>query len=121
MSCYGFKRIIEIHRLGINIVTVHVNHGIRGEEAERDENLPKEFAQANGLEFQSYHVNIPMIAKMAIWSEEEGKRRKDTGFSEKKQSVILMQKLRLHIIWTTRRRLCLCILCVEPDLPGLLE
>ena len=38
------KRIIEIHRLGINIVTVHVNHGIRGEEAERDEKFAKEFA-----------------------------------------------------------------------------
>ena len=39
------KRIIEIHRLDINIVTVHVNHGIRGEEAERDEKFAKEFAR----------------------------------------------------------------------------
>lgn len=69
------KRIIEIHRLGINIVTVHVNHGIRGEEAERDEKFAKEFAQANGLEFQSYHVNIPMIAKNGNMSEEEAGRQ----------------------------------------------
>ena len=69
------KRIIEIHRLDINIVTVHVNHGIRGEEAERDEKFAKEFAQANGLEFQSYHVNIPMIAKNGNMSEEEAGRQ----------------------------------------------
>lgn len=56
-------------------MTVHVNHGIRGEEAERDEKFAKEFAQANGLEFQSYHVNIPMIAKNGNMSEEEAGRQ----------------------------------------------
>lgn len=48
---------------GTKIYAAHVNHGIRGEEAERDEKFCREVAEKYGIPFFSYKVNIPAIAK----------------------------------------------------------
>ena len=45
------------------ILAVHVNHGIRGAEADSDQAFSKEFAEALGIEFKSFYRDIPMLAK----------------------------------------------------------
>lgn len=47
---------------GLNIVAVHVNHGIRGEEAARDAAFAEEFCRELGVEFRLYERDVPQIA-----------------------------------------------------------
>ena len=48
---------------GTKIYAAHLNHGIRGEEADRDERFCKEFAESLGVEFFALHLDIPRMAK----------------------------------------------------------
>ena len=48
---------------GAKIYAAHINHGIRGEEADRDEAFCKSFAEKLGVKFSSIRVNVPQIAK----------------------------------------------------------
>lgn len=48
---------------GARIYAAHLNHGIRGDEADSDEQFCKETASAYNIEFFSEKVNIPQIAK----------------------------------------------------------
>lgn len=50
---------------------VHINHGIRGEEAERDEEFVRSYCEKNGLEFVPFHVDVPKLSKTLKLSEEE--------------------------------------------------
>ncbi len=45
----------------LNITAVHVNHMIRGEEAERDAAFAEKFCIDIGVEFHLYKRNIPSI------------------------------------------------------------
>ena len=56
------------------IVAVHVNHGIRGEEAERDMLFSREFAEKLGIEFLSFKLDIPKIAREGKTGIEEAAR-----------------------------------------------
>lgn len=54
----------------IVLKAVHINHNIRGDEALRDEKFCKEFCQKNGVEFVSFSVDVPALAKEKGISEE---------------------------------------------------
>ena len=56
------------------LLAVHVNHCIRGDEADRDEAFSKGFADALGIEFQSLRINVPEIAKECSTGIEETAR-----------------------------------------------
>lgn len=58
----------------ISIVAVHINHGIRGEEAERDEKFAKSVADNLGITFKVYRLDIPGMAKQRGISEETAGR-----------------------------------------------
>ena len=67
--------------LGIrHICAVHVNHGLRGEEAARDEAYSRHLAESLGVEFRSFHFCVGEAAKRwKMGSEEAGRRiRYDT-------------------------------------------
>ncbi len=57
-----------------NITAVHVNHGIRGDEAKRDEKFSLEFAEALGIEALSYYVDVPTLSKQLTMGIEEAAR-----------------------------------------------
>ncbi|MCC8161559.1 MAG: tRNA lysidine(34) synthetase TilS [Oscillospiraceae bacterium] len=61
--------------LGIELYTAHLNHGIRGEEASRDEKFAKEFSESLGLRCFLKRVDIPRAAKRLGVSEETAGRR----------------------------------------------
>lgn len=56
------------------IEAVHVNHGIRGNEAERDENFSKNFCKNLGIKLTVKRISVPEIAKnLKIGTEEAGR------------------------------------------------
>lgn len=68
------KELISQYGLPMRLVAVHVNHGIRGREALRDENFSKELCRKLEVEFISCSVDVPAIAKRDRLSEEEAGR-----------------------------------------------
>lgn len=63
-------------KLGISkIKGIHIHHGIRGDEADRDLNFSKKFCEKLGVEFVCYYADIPAEAKKTGESIEECARR----------------------------------------------
>lgn len=58
-----------------NLVCVHINHMIRGDEALRDEEFAKKVAEKYGVKFISKRIDIPKIAKEEKLGTEEVARR----------------------------------------------
>lgn len=59
----------------LNITAAHVNHGIRGEEADRDENFVKDFCSSLGVELKILHCDVPSLAKKSGMGLEECGRK----------------------------------------------
>lgn len=62
-------------KFGLNIICAHVNHGIRGTEADRDEAFVRDFCRKNSIGFCSVCYNVPEIASTTGESEELCGRR----------------------------------------------
>lgn len=58
-----------------NILAVHINHMIRGNEALRDEFFCKTICQRYGVKFLSYRVDVPKLAKESKQGIEETARK----------------------------------------------
>lgn len=56
---------------GIIVKAVHVNHNIRGKEAEADELFVRRFCEDRGIELLVYSVDVPSLAKQRKLSLEE--------------------------------------------------
>ncbi len=59
----------------LNIICAHVNHGIRGDEAVRDEKFVENFCRMNSIQFKVESYNIPEIAAKTGESQELCGRR----------------------------------------------
>ncbi|MGO4946152.1 tRNA lysidine(34) synthetase TilS [Blautia sp. Sow4_E7] len=65
-----------------SLCAVHVHHGIRGEEADRDELLVKETCEKWEIPFLAYHYPVPELAKKwKMGLEEAGRKVRQDGFS----------------------------------------
>lgn len=74
--------------LGLNIICAHVHHGIRGEEADRDESFVRDFCNKNRIVFRCAHYNVPEIVKTTGESEELcGRRLRYDFFSSFGESI----------------------------------
>lgn len=62
------------YHLDFKITGVHVNHGIRGEEALRDQKFAEELCRKLDVPFHCYQINVPEMAKEQGMSEEEAGR-----------------------------------------------
>lgn len=60
-----------------NVLALHVNHMIRGEEAERDEKFCRDFCSERGIPFRAVRVDIPMLAKERGTGLEETARNRE--------------------------------------------
>lgn len=60
---------------GMKLYALHVNHMIRGEEADRDEEHCRVICEKYGIEFSAVHINIPEIAEREGLGTEEAARR----------------------------------------------
>lgn len=61
--------------LFLSLGAFHVNHGIRGEEADRDEAFSKELCECFGIPFYGVNVSVPELAKEWQMGLEEAGRR----------------------------------------------
>ncbi|MBR1816185.1 MAG: tRNA lysidine(34) synthetase TilS [Lachnospiraceae bacterium] len=69
--------------LGYSVTAVHINHQIRGEEADRDENFCKNLCDRLGVEFISYHKDIRTYAsEEGLTVEEAGRKFRYRCFDE---------------------------------------
>lgn len=57
------------------ITAVHINHGIRGPEAGRDEEFCRSFCEKSGIDFKLFEVNVPAVSTDTGESCEECARR----------------------------------------------
>lgn len=60
--------------LGVKLAAVHVNHGIRGEEAAADERFVQSLCEAADIPLEIVHCNLELIAKKRKQSMEEAGR-----------------------------------------------
>ncbi len=66
-----------------SVCALHVNHGIRGAEAERDQNFCELFCQERDIPFRVVRVNVPEIAKNeGISAEEAGRKVRYEAFGQ---------------------------------------
>ncbi len=60
---------------GDKLICAHVNHGIRGEEADRDEEFVRDFCRKYSIKLAVKKVNVPEIAaSLSIGTEECGRK-----------------------------------------------
>ena len=62
-------------KYNIKIVVVHVNHGIRGEEARQDEEYVQKLCKERSIDFECVHAKVKELAKQQKLSEEEVGRK----------------------------------------------
>ena len=76
-------RYRECEKTSFPIVAVHINHGIRGSEAERDQSFCKELCDMLGVDLLVREFDIPTIAKESKTGIEEAARQaRYRAFSE---------------------------------------
>ena len=69
--------------MGFDIALVHVNHGIRGEEAERDELFAMELAGRYGVPAKTYYFDVPKMASdKGLTVEEAGRLARKEAFRD---------------------------------------
>jgi tRNA(Ile)-lysidine synthase len=71
------------NRLGITLSVVHLNHGIRGGDADADECFVNSLARSRELDFISERVDVAAEAKRHKWNVEDAGRRLRQSFFER--------------------------------------
>lgn len=67
----------------IYIEVVHINHGIRGDEAKRDMSYVEESCKKWGVNFHGFRYDIPKLSKeLHMSSEEAGRLKRYEAFNE---------------------------------------
>lgn len=71
-SCALLQYLVSLReKLSLHIIACHVNHMIRGAEADRDENFSRELCKSLGVEFRLLKINVPEQAKLRKESTEK--------------------------------------------------
>lgn len=69
--------------LSLNLTAVHINHGIRGDEAKRDADFSRDICKKLGIPFELFEYDCPGIAENCGESVEEcGRRLRYEAFSQ---------------------------------------
>lgn len=81
--CLAHILLNNKEKLGIAVLkAIHIHHGIRGEEADRDLEFCRDFCEKNGIEFVVFKADVPAQAQETGESLEECARRIRYGFFE---------------------------------------
>lgn len=82
-------------KLGITLYAAHLNHCLRGEEADADEEYVKKFCENLNIQFRSKRVNVEKIAKERNLSCESAGREIRYEFFEEFRKEIEAEKVAL--------------------------
>ena len=66
--------LLALHEAGMDVTAVHFNHGIRGDEANADEEWSRNFCAARDIPFISEHLNVPANIRKGESCEEAARR-----------------------------------------------
>lgn len=80
-------------KLGIEVAAAHLNHGIRGAEADRDEAFCSELCKKNGITFVAGHADVPNECKKTGEGLEECARRLRYAFLEETAKKLSCNKI----------------------------
>lgn len=85
-----YKILLELKNyFDIDIIAVHIHHGIRGDEADRDMKFVENMCKNDGVKFKCYKYNVPEYAKANGLSEEEaGRMLRYKAFDEVAKELI---------------------------------
>lgn len=85
-SVFMLSLLLEIkEEYDLKIIVSHVNHGLRGEEAKRDEEFVKDLAEDNKLIYEVKHIDMVGYAKEnSLTCEEAGRKLRYAFFEELK-------------------------------------
>lgn len=72
--CLLFVLLELRKKIGFEIVGVHVNHGLRGEDALRDEQYVEKICSRQGVPLETFRENVELIARNRKQSMEEAGR-----------------------------------------------
>ncbi|NLJ87278.1 MAG: tRNA lysidine(34) synthetase TilS [Epulopiscium sp.] len=75
------------------ITAVHVNHGLRGKEADEDESFVRDICRQWDISFNAFHIDIKEEAKRRKSSEEEAGRKARYEIFEKLRKEINANKI----------------------------
>jgi len=66
-------KVLDIfsHKYMLTLITAHLNHGLRGEESNRDEEFVRKLSGSMGIEFECKYVDIPSLRQEKGRSTEE--------------------------------------------------
>ena len=71
-SCALLQYLTTIReKLSLRIIACHINHMIRGEEADRDEDFSRQLCESLGAEFRLLKINVPEQARLRKESTEK--------------------------------------------------
>lgn len=71
------------HEYGYDITVVHINHGIRGKEAQDDMEYVEIFCKEHGIAYEGFFCEVPKLAKNKhISTEEAGREVRYQKFEE---------------------------------------
>lgn len=86
-SVFMLEMLLAIkEEYNLNIIVCHVNHGLRGAEAQRDEDFVKMHAEKNGLIYEVEHIDMAGYAKEhSLTCEEAGRKLRYLFFEEIKE------------------------------------
>lgn len=73
--CLFFVLLELCREYELSLFVVHINHGIRGAAADEDEAFVRELSKKHGVGFESFHADIPALAKEKGIGEEEAGRQ----------------------------------------------
>lgn len=75
------EKLQEIY--GLALVAVHINHGLRGEEAAADEAYVKALCERKGIPLEIYHMDVDQLAaEKKLSCEEAGREARRQAFAE---------------------------------------
>ena len=85
--------------MGYRLRVVHVNHGIRGEEALRDQQMVEEICREWQIPCAVYNYNVPTLsARWKIGTEEAGRKVRRIAFEkENRKTVVAPEQVRVAL------------------------
>lgn len=91
-----------LHRLSgelsFTLEAVHVNHGIRGREADRDMELVRAFCKERGIPCRVFCVNVPALAReKKLGMEEAGRAARRKAFQEASEAAGKQARVRIAL------------------------
>lgn len=89
-SVYLFHELIaQRKRTGFYMLAVHVHHGLRGEEADRDEKFSKGLCAENGVDFVVEHVDVRKYAEEhGLTLEQAGREVRYAAFTREAKRLL---------------------------------